>query len=768
MGRGGGSRGGGGGGGGGASNGLGSGLGGGHGPAKRTVDVEDLIRFLSRGGGGGGGGGSGGNGGGGQRRANGGGGGGRGGNGGPNGGPGGGGQRSGGGAGGGDGDWACAECGFLRNFARRVACLSCGAARGHQPLRPSANVHRGGLTAPRGGKGTATAGGGAAPGGRGQEGGKGGLARPRGVPGTAASAGGAVARGGPPAHGLRPQPRAAPLDGSSRSGGYVGPIGADGKRPLLSSSWAGIAARSATQVGGGELGKPAGGKGAKGGMRPATGVAGGSSASSSAAAAPRTATDGVVGGEGPRRSPVVDAEGFTLVVGKGKGKLGKASGADVPPPADDAGAAAPTSGTLHREAGAGAIGGQGSADAEQRDLREEAAQPEEEAFEDAVEEGPTVDDLRGQMDRDKEAVDYLLQHGYGEDHPLLDAARAQAAASKARWPEARPGVAVTQRMLWAEKALARAKKAQAKMEQAIDDLDRDYEVERAARIEQLHDLRARTREREAKLACVSREAAEEFKGAAADGADGHLREAVGTIEGPLRDAVTEALACAPEGSALQTRLSGALGSLDSLRGLVEQVARPRWADVYDLAEDDVDHGEGGGGGGGHGGYHRAWYQPYDQQGVSWYGASGGWEEETNWYDEDQGIGEDAMDTSDVWAPSWMEPAPHTDAAPARAWQRRKLNNEDAGGMQGRHVGTDDAGTIDHANAARLQAATNDAATAQLVEPAPPTPNLAQQALERRKQEVWDLAQDQGIQVTMEAIANMAAEDLEEWSTKNLL
>ncbi len=127
-----------------------------------------------------------------------------------------------------------------------------------------------------------------------------------------------------------------------------------------------------------------------------------------------------------------------------------------------------------------------------------------------------------------------------------------------------------------------------------------------------------------------------------------------------------------------------------------------------------------------------------------------------------------MDTDDVQVPTWMAPEPQADAAPARAWQRRKLNNEDAGGMQGRHVGGDDAGVVDHANAARLQAATNDAAAASLGEPAPPTPNLAAQALERRKQEVWDLAQDQGAQVTVEAIANMAAEDLEEWSTKNLL
>ncbi len=88
--------------------------------------------------------------------------------------------------------------------------------------------------------------------------------------------------------------------------------------------------------------------------------------------------------------------------------------------------------------------------------------------------------------------------------------------------------------------------------------------------------------------------------------------------------------------------------------------------------------------------------------------------------------------------------------------------------KGATSGGDDAGVTDHANAARLQAATSDAAAATQGEPAPPTPNLADQALERRKQEVWDLAQDQGVQVTVEAIASMASEELEEWSTKHLL
>ncbi len=760
MGRGGGGRDGAGGGGGGASGGGG----------KRTVDVDALMRFLS-----GSGGGNGGGGGGGQRRGNGSGGGG-GGNGGALSGGGGhgvGSFRNGGGAAGGGGDWACGECGFLRNFARRVACLGCGAARGQQRPRPNVAPPRGGSAAAKGGKGSAGKGGGGGPGSRAQEVGKGGLERQRGVQGASAAAGGALGRGGPPAHGLRPQPqpRATPLTATARQGGYVGPVGADGKRPLLSSSWAGIVARAPAMAGGIDGGASATAScvGTKGGTRPA-GMAGDLATSSggAGAAAAGTTIMGTAGGQGSSRAPVVDADGYTLVVGKGKGKLGKTSMAAASPSADGYDGAVPASGTSPSGTDTCAAVDDGWGGAMPGHQREGAVQPEGEAAGDAAEEGPSIDDLKGQMERDREAVEYLAQRGYGDGHPLLEAARAQATASKALWQGARPGVAVTQRMLWAEKALARAKKAQAKMEQAIDDLDRDYEAERESRVAQLQDLRARTREREAKLASVSREAAEEFKGTAEDAAEGHLREAVGTIDGPLRDAVSEALACAPEGSALRTRLSGALGSLDCLRGLVQQVARPRWTDVYDMADDDGDQWEGGGGEDGCGGYHSAWYQPCARQSSSWNGGGDGWCEEPYWHSGGRYNDEDGMDTDEVQVPTWMESETPADAAPSRAWRRRRLDDEDTGGMQGRHVGSDDAGTIDHANAARLQAATSAAAVAPLGEPAPPTPNLAAQALERRKQEVWDLAQDQGVEVTMDAIANMAAEDLEEWSTKHLL
>ncbi len=90
---------------------------------------------------------------------------------------------------------------------------------------------------------------------------------------------------------------------------------------------------------------------------------------------------------------------------------------------------------------------------------------------------------------------------------------------------------------------------------------------------------------------------------------------------------------------------------------------------------------------------------------------------------------------------------------------------------GRHIEDEEdgeGGTADHENAAKLQAAVNDATAAAAATPAPPTPNLAEQELEKRRQEIWDLAQDQGAEITCEAIARMASEELEEWASAYLL
>ncbi len=128
-----------------------------------------------------------------------------------------------------------------------------------------------------------------------------------------------------------------------------------------------------------------------------------------------------------------------------------------------------------------------------------------------------------------------------------------------------------------------------------------------------------------------------------------------------------------------------------------------------------------------------------------------------------------MDTTETRAPTWIEPAGQGDGAFARASKRRALEDDDPNGLQGRHIGTTDGGTEDHENAGKLQAATNDAAMESPTLPAPPTPSAEEHAaLERRRQEAWDLAQDQDVQVSHETIARMGSEELEEWITTNLM
>ncbi len=329
----------------------------------------------------------------------------------------------------------------------------------------------------------------------------------------------------------------------------------------------------------------------------------------------------------------VDQDGFTLVTSKGKGRTRWTA----------AGGTAAATGAARVEAhageqqerGDGAAAAAAEAGADRGDGRdnggpEAAAATEGEDFQDADDGSPSIDELKAQMERDKQTVVLLTQRGYASGHPLVDEAERQAAASKAAWQGARPGAAVTRRLLWAEQALARARKAQARTEQAIDDLDREYEAERDARVRQLHELRSRTREREAKLAEISREAAQEFTAASngMGGAGGHLQEAVGTIEGPLRDAVSEALDNAPEGSALRTRLQGALGTLDTLRGLVENVAQPAWSNIYDMAQDDGDHWEEGAPGAAAAAYRQPWYTPHWDQ--SWASSGDDWHGAPQW------------------------------------------------------------------------------------------------------------------------------------------
>jgi hypothetical protein len=394
-----------------------------------------------------------------------------------------------------------------------------------------------------------------------------------------------------------------------------------------------------------------------------------------------------------------------------------------------------------------------------------------------AQQGPTTDELQKIWAREQRLLEYLMQQGYDADHPLRVAAERQAADAKAAWQRSKPGAAVTSRLVWAEQALHRARKAQARLEQSISELDDDYQRIREERMDLLRDLRNRTREREAKLAEISEQAAEEFRSPAADDADNvPLRHVIGTIDGPIRDAMADALAQAVEGSPLHTRLSGAMGALSSLPGLVAQAARPRWADVFDMAShgDGGWDGEDGGFDGGDWGGDQGWgYQQQNQ----WEGQHDGdaWAHASRPWDDDEPAA--PMDLGDVQVPAWIPNGSGAETRQgttwgSRAWKRGRMLAHDRDGMQGRHADAEEV-TEDHEAAARLQAQQGDAAAAAAAAAAasaaaaPPTPTPADIALEERKRAVWDAAQLESVQVSGEEIANMDAVQLEAWASENL-
>ncbi len=373
---------------------------------------------------------------------------------------------------------------------------------------------------------------------------------------------------------------------------------------------------------------------------------------------------------------------------------------------------------------------------------------------------PTADQLKAAWHKAQKVDELLAEQGLAEDDPVREAARARAEAAKRLWADARPGVGVSKRLVYAEQALLRARRSQSKMEQSIDDLDMEYEAERARRTQALHELRGRTQQREQFLAELSRQAAEEFRGGGEGGGGGArgARRAVETMEGPIRDAMQEAHDAAPEGSDLRVRLAGALGALGELSTSMAQAPGCRWADA-DPQCFDLDGGRG----------EDDWWGDHGDFGAQWYSnAWGGGPAEGR--DGGGARWDDDMDTAEVAVPSWLDAPQREDRAEAgysRTPKHRRRDGEDDDGVQGRHVGEDGV-PRDHAQAARLQAAVSDAARGALATPAPPTPNLAEMALEAKRREIWDLAQEQGAQISYEEVTTMSMGQLDDWKAACLL
>ncbi len=355
------------------------------------------------------------------------------------------------------------------------------------------------------------------------------------------------------------------------------------------------------------------------------------------------------GGGGAAPPASADDDGFTPVLARGRARATAAPGIAGPA------SGAPPSATVVGQPSPACTGNEGAIGDGVEPPRE-AAQEGEVGDQDA-DGGPSAEQLKEAYHKAARLVEYLtVQQGLEAGDPVREAAQAQADAAKLAWEEARPGVGTSRRLVFAEQALARAKKSQARIEQAIDDLDMEYEAERARRVQELQDARARTREREAFLAQLSRQAAAEFQGDAVGGGDSaHL--AVATMEGPIRDAVQEAHDAAPEGSDLRTRLSGALGALAEVTSSMLRPARHRWADEdNEMPFHDADG---------------------DQWECGWWGGANG----PHWHDGgwQGGDGDESMDTGDVSAPPWINAQPAnddedgTDGRAAKRWCRSAAN-----------------------------------------------------------------------------------------------
>ncbi len=413
------------------------------------------------------------------------------------------------------------------------------------------------------------------------------------------------------------------------------------------------------------------------------------------------------------------------------------------------------------------------------------------------EQQPAADELKARLERHRRHLAWVDAEGFGADDPVRIHAADMVAEAEARWREATPGVAVAQRVLWAEKAVRRARRVQSNQEQAIAELDDWYEGQRHAMHERLGELRARTRTFEERLAEVSREAAAEYApGDAAGSAEAgdEMRDVVNALEGQVGPAMRAILDLAPEGSPMRDGIAAAMGSLDSLYAMAAAAASTHRAARYDIADMEGDEWDGA--------HDDGCYQRYAyHDGGGWWSSShggGGW-----WHDQDadgwrQG-GDDAawwgrdgptanrgdcsaMDTAEVQVPTWMR-AEGTGAGAwdVRAWKRGRFAGAHPHGMQGRH-GVCEEAAGDHELMAQQQAHQADAAAAAAAAstssssalcaqgPAPPTPlaaDHAKAALDKRKEEVWHAAQDEEVEVTLDQILAMGADDLEAWAAAHI-
>ncbi len=564
------------------------------------------------------------------------------------------------------------------------------------------------------------------------------------------------------------------------------PIGADGRRPLLSSTWAGVAARHPTP-------QPAA----------AAAVLGSEGATTNGTQTrqqplPRRQHPQQPVGASLGRGQPLDGDGFTLVQRRSDTNQQGGAGApttDAPGGGDGDGAAAEAPAEVNSDDMAVDPPRQGDGEAPQTNAgggmqgADRDHQP------------PTTDELKARLERHRRHLAWVDAEGFAAEDPVRVHAANMVAEAEDNWRAATPGVAVAQRVLWAERAVRRARRVQSNQEQAIAELDDWYEGQRHAMHERLGELRARTRTFEDRLAVVSREAAAEYApGDAAASAEvgDEMREFVAALEGQVGPAMRAILDLAPEGSTMRNGIAAAMGSLDSLYNLAASAANSQRATRYDITDAEGDDWDDCGGAYDGGGYHGhahgddgGWWSPYHSGNGWWHNHRAhdwraGDDDAPAWW----GGGESAaghgstlaMDTADVQVPTWMRTeGTEAGAWDVRAWKRGRLAGANPQGMQGRH-GICEEAAGDHERMAQLQAMQADAAAAAATAtadasgtqgtmvPAPQTPLAAHHAkamLDKRKEEIWHAAQDEEVEVTLDQILAMGADELEAWAAAHI-
>ncbi len=438
------------------------------------------------------------------------------------------------------GEWSC-PCGFATNRPHRMACYACGRARG----------------------------------------------------GTEAAGKGGEVKGGGKGGGVRASERGRLADrGATR--GYVGPIGADGARPMLGQF--GAARRGGLdQAVGAAAGPHVAGSPSAGATRDSgRGLTVGKGSWATVAAEGKGPSKGEKGGGGAWASATpratMEEGGFTMVQRcRARGRGG--SQADQLMGDNDVGAG-DARGPQARQRWSDA--------ASESDLDEDMGcdggvgewEEEEEArAAEAAEESPGQ--LRANFEELAKAVRNLERTGgFTQDGTAIRALREARDKAEAAWRSAKAPAPLPTRMAWAEAKLERAATALTKARLAIEQLDAEYDRQRGILCQQMEQADAWHKWRQQQL--------DDLHGEAAEKAPNRCQGRASEGETEVRDKIRSQLL--PELQSIMEHAEGNPEILDKLSllaaGLVDAESRlgerpsGAAAETFDMADGDSEGGNG--------------------------------------------------------------------------------------------------------------------------------------------------------------------------------